>query len=84
MRTTINLPDDLLRDTKQLAASTGRTLTRVVEDALRAALARRERPADRPAVHVPTAPGRPAPGVDIDDTAALLDLMEPGEDRPAG
>jgi len=40
MRTTVRLDDDLLRQTKTLAAQTGRTLTAVIEDALRETLAR--------------------------------------------
>ena len=42
MRTTVRLPDDLMKAVKRHAAETGRTLTAVIEDALRAALARSE------------------------------------------
>ncbi len=80
MRTTIRLDDDLLAAAKRRAAERSTTLTRVIEDALRAELARR--PADgRERVRLP-AFGDPAettlPGVDLDDSAALLDLMEAG------
>src|ERR1700675_4442894 len=44
MRTTVRLDDDLLRQTKTLAAQTGRTLTAVIEDALRETIAPRCRP----------------------------------------
>ena len=77
MRTTVRIDDRLLAEAKAQAARSGRTLAAVVEDALRVALARRDRPgADRPP-ELPTSPGgRLQPGVDLDDSAALLDLME--------
>lgn len=39
-RTTVRLPDDLLNEAKDLARQTGRTLTQLLEDAVRAELAR--------------------------------------------
>ena len=76
-RTTVYLPESLLRDTKKLAAATGRTLTRVIEDALREVLARKKRskPAPKPAFTTFHGKGL-QPGVDLDNSAALLDLME--------
>lgn len=38
MRTTVRLPDDLLRAAKRRAYQTGRTLTQRLEDSLRAEL----------------------------------------------
>jgi hypothetical protein len=78
MRTTINLPDDLIARLKKLAAASGTTMTALVEDALREALARRRR-AGRPGrVELTTfGVGGLQPGVDLDDSAALLDLTEP-------
>lgn len=79
MRTTINLDDALLAEAKQLAIRTGRTLTDVIADSLREALARPSGAVERP--ELPTFPGRGLqPGVDLDDSAALLDLMESGRD----
>jgi Ribbon-helix-helix protein, copG family len=77
MRTTIRLDDELLRDAKEHAARTGRTLTAVIEDALRLAL-HRTAPPRRRRVELPTFKGGNGlqPGVDLDDSAALLDLME--------
>jgi hypothetical protein len=76
MRTTINIDDDLLAEARQVAAKTGRSLTAVVEDALRESLRRRHRTARR-AVELPTfGEGGVQPGVDLDDSAALLDLMD--------
>jgi hypothetical protein len=79
MRTTIRIDDALLVEAKTRAARSGRTLNEVVEDALREAFARRDRPDRR--VELPVyRGGRVMPGVDLDDSAALLDLMD-GRDR---
>ena len=77
MRTTVNIDEQLLIEIKTVAAKSGRTLTAVIEDALRQALATR-RSVDRPRlVTLPTHDGGGLqPGVDLDDSAALLDLME--------
>ena len=76
MRTTIKIDDALLAEAKLRAAQSGRTLNAVVEDALREAFARREQePATRP--RLPVFRGsRLMPGVDLDDSAALLEQME--------
>lgn len=81
MRTTIHLPDDLLAQAKKLAAESHRPLTAVIEDALRAALARRRRPSRSAPVKLKTfgKTGLQA-AVDLDDTAALLDLMDTSGD----
>jgi len=76
MRTTIRLDDRLLAEAKQAAARTGRTLTAVIEDALRQALAA-GKSKKRPPAKLPTSgKGGLQPGVDLDDSAALLALME--------
>jgi hypothetical protein len=77
MRTTVRLPDDLLKAAKKLAAESGRSLTEVIEDALRASLAKARSSVDQSAVELPTfGRGGVRPGVDLDDSASLLDLME--------
>jgi hypothetical protein len=81
MRTTLQIDDQLFRAAKKAAAESGRTLTAIVEDALRQALAVRSQPIEReefklPVLHL----GGPLPGVDLDNTAALLDLMDEGDD----
>ncbi len=79
VRTTLNIPDDLYREVRTTAAATGRTVTSVVEEALRAALARYrdEQAAARVAyVVTPSGSGGLLPGVDLDDSAALLDALE--------
>jgi hypothetical protein len=75
MRTTIRLDDALLAEAKVLAARTGRTLTGLIEDSLRQALARpggARGPVELPVVHG----GRLRPGVNLDSMSDLLDIME--------
>ncbi|HEX4518602.1 MAG TPA: CopG family transcriptional regulator [Gaiellaceae bacterium] len=76
MRTTIDLPKDLLAEAKARAAREGRTLSDVVGDAVRATFNRTEQPGSR-RVELPFF-GRDGlrPGVDLDDSASLLELME--------
>lgn len=78
MRTTIRLDDSLFAEVKAEAARTGRTMTEVIEDALRESLARRRSGGERHRpVELPTFPGRGLqPGVDLDSTAQLLELMD--------
>lgn len=79
MRTTITIDDQLLAEAKAVAARSGRTLNAVVEDALRASLARQRHPTPKLRVVLPTfSGGGLMPGVDLDDSAGLLDLMEEG------
>jgi hypothetical protein len=78
MRTTVRLDGALLADAKKLAADTGRTLTAVIEDALRETLSRRTTvSAPRAKSPLPVFKGRGLrPGVDLDSSAALLETME--------
>ncbi len=77
MRTTIRLDEHLLAKAKKYAAESGRTLTSVLADALRETLARRGAPGKRKPVRLRTIKGSGVrPGVDLDDTASLLELME--------
>ena len=83
MRTTIRIDDQLLAQTKQMAAKTGKTLTAVIEDALRETLARQEEHIRRVPIKLPVVQGEGVQaGVDLDDSAALLDLMESANDPP--
>jgi O-acetyl-ADP-ribose deacetylase (regulator of RNase III) len=79
MRTTIDLPDDLLRKAKERAARERRSLSDVVADAVRTSFARAAESELEP-VALPTfGAGGTQAGVDLDDSAALLDLMERGD-----
>jgi hypothetical protein len=81
MRTTIRIDEQLLREAKELAARTGRSLTSVIEDALRESLARQREAGRRKPVRLVTFGGRGLrPGVDLDESASLLDLMEAADD----
>ncbi len=77
MRTTIRLDDKLLAEAKQLAAQTRRTLTAVIEDALREVLARRKkRPKGERMQLIRVNLGQLRPDVNLDDNAAVRDLMD--------
>lgn len=78
MRTTLRVDDELLRRAKSHAAQQGRSLTSVFEEALRRLLTESERHEERTRVELPVsvASGGVLPGVDLDDSAALLDVME--------
>lgn len=80
MRTTLNLDDELLVGAKEFAARNRTTLTAVIEDALRDKLSGTDDGERLPPVELPVSrmPGGVRPGVDLDDTAALLDLIEAG------
>jgi hypothetical protein len=77
MRTTIRLPDHLLRRARKVAAEQGRTLTSLVEEGLKAVLAE-ARPAKRTPVRLPIskASGGTLPGIDLNRSADLEDRME--------
>lgn len=81
MRTTINLSDDLMAQIKKVAAASHSTVTALIEDTLREGLARRRRSRRSERAALPTYGKKgPLPGVDLDDTASLLDVMEsPGD-----
>jgi hypothetical protein len=77
MRTTINLPDSLILQAKKTALAENTTLTEVIANALREALAkRRNKKARRDFKIIASGSGGLLPGVDLDDTSALLDIMD--------
>jgi predicted transcriptional regulator len=77
MRTTIRLDDELLAEIKQIAARSDKTVAPVIEDALREMLARQRKTEERtPARLTTVSDGGLQPGVDLDDSAALLSRME--------
>lgn len=77
MRTTVRLDEHLLAEAKKYAAESGRTLTALLEDALRDTLARRRARPKRARVRLKTFKGDGVrPGIDLDESAALLETME--------
>jgi hypothetical protein len=76
MRTTVRLPPALMAQVKKLARETGRTMTQVIEDALTGAVARGRRSGVRDVVIVTAGGDGLQPGVDLDDSAALLDRLD--------
>jgi hypothetical protein len=75
-RTTVRLPDDLLKRAKRKAAAEGRTLTALIEDGLRLVLTDRGNTARKRRIVPPvsSAGGGLMPGIDLNDTAALQEL----------
>ena len=81
MRTTIRLDDDLMRAVKRHALESGTTVTAVIAQALRERLQRHRDRTSRPPTAlslVTTGEGGLLPGVDLDDSAALIELMDDG------
>lgn len=78
MRTTVRLDDALLARAKREAARRGITLTAIIERGLRLALASPQPRAERRRIEIPVCRqgGGTLPGVDLNDSAALLDLLE--------
>jgi Ribbon-helix-helix protein, copG family len=77
-RTTVRLPDDLVRRAKRKALAEGRSLTALIEDGLRRVLADRApaRGAERVLPPVSSATGGLMPGVDLEDAAALQEIED--------
>jgi hypothetical protein len=80
MRTTMNLPDALIRQVKDHAKDSGRTVTSVVEQALMELLERSRRSGDDDNDELFDLPtyGRPGGVVDVDlsDNEAVRDAMD--------
>jgi hypothetical protein len=77
-RTTVRLDDALLERAKREAHRRGETLTSFIERGLRLVLAGPQKRRERPRVEIPVcrAGGGTLPGVDLDDSSALVDIIE--------
>lgn len=77
MRTTVRLPEQLLRRAKRKAAESGQTLTSLIEQGLNLILASGDQPRHRRRVRLPvsSAFGGTLPGVDLNRSADLEDRM---------
>lgn len=81
MRTTIRIDEELLKRAKLFAVRSGKTLTAVIEDSLRESLSRQKETQQRESVKLVTFGGSGLqPGVDLDDSASLLDMMDRADD----
>ena len=79
-RTTVRLPDDLVRRAKRKALAEGRSLTALIEDGLRRVLNDRA-PAGRMGRVLPpvsSATGGLMPGVNLENAAEIEDLETAG------
>jgi hypothetical protein len=78
MRTTVRLDDGLLRQAKQAAKERGETLTTMIEEGLRLLLANSQKRHSRKRLNLPVSRvgGGTLPGIDLSNSAALLDRME--------
>lgn len=76
MRTTITIDDRLLADVRRRAAERHQTVSQVIEDSVREALLRGESPTRTPFRLQGFRGGAVQPGVDLDNTVALLEHME--------
>ena len=74
-RTTVRLPQELLRRAKRKAAEEGRTLTALIEDGLRLVVGGKgPAKAKRVLPRFSDASGGPLPGIDISNSAALQEM----------
>ena len=77
MRTTIRLRDDLLQRAREKAAKEGRTLTSLVEEGLMIVLSEaKETKRSRIRLPVSKASGGLFPGVDLNRSSDLADIMD--------
>jgi hypothetical protein len=78
MRTTVRLEDALISQAKREAERRGETLTALIEQGLRLVLAqsRTRRQREPVKLTVSKAGGGVLPGIDLNDSAGLLDIME--------
>lgn len=77
MRTTLNIDETLLADYKQIAARSHRSVSAVIQDALRESLLRRSEAAGAQPVELPTfGEGGTLPGVDLADNVATRQRLE--------
>jgi hypothetical protein len=80
MRTTLRIDDELLKEAKRIALESDRTLTEVIEDALRETIARRKAVSTREKVRLPSYRGHGLqPGVtweELNSNTRMLAIME--------
>jgi hypothetical protein len=76
-RTTVRLPDELLRRAKRKAAAEGRTLTSLIEDGLRLVVAQpRPTRSKRVVPRISKATGGLLPGVNLDKMSDIQEVED--------
>lgn len=81
MRTTLVLDDAIYQRAKLTAVTRGVTVASVIEEALHLLLAQQSTsPADLGPMPIDDSPGWLRPGIDLNDTSALLGLLDEGRD----
>jgi Arc/MetJ family transcription regulator len=76
MRTTLNIDDELMARVRERAAASGRTITSVIEQALRAEVAGQRAKGAAFTLRWEPVPGRLLPGVNLTDRDSLYEAME--------
>lgn len=87
MRTSVHIPDDLLRRAKKKALAEGRTLTSLIEEGLRSVLAAgNNRPSSKPREPLPISSVSDGvlPGIDLTRSAEIQDVLDEQVIRDAG
>jgi plasmid stability protein len=77
-RTTVRLPEDLVRRAKRKAAAEGRTLTSLIEDGLRQVVAEHQKPVKKERVPLPVskATGGLMPGIDLTHMSTIYEMED--------
>lgn len=83
MKTTLLLDDEIHRQAKQASARLGIPLTRFIEEAIRLRISTEAARRGEPIRKLPIcrSKGGLQSGVDLNNTAALLDLLDQGAER---
>jgi hypothetical protein len=77
-RTTVRLPEELVRQAKRKAAENNRTLTSLIEEGLRLVVSGARNPVSgtRALPRVSRATGGLAPGIDLEDSAVVQEIED--------
>jgi hypothetical protein len=79
MRTTLNIDSEIMSLVKRRAAESGRTITEIVEEALRKEVSGQPPRATRFILRWSGVSGKAQPGIDLADRDSLYGVMERGE-----
>lgn len=75
-RTTVRLDAQLLKNAKRYALERDKTLTAVIEEALRDKLEDENSTSQEPFVPITYSSGGPRPGIDLSNSSLLQDIMD--------